>query len=223
MFLFWGTMSTMVAIAAAILFWPLLKLKMQIGYFIIAVLPFFALFLYLHWGASKQYEQFWLAKEQAKIVDTALAKIHSPQQIINQLTAHLAQHPQSAEGWYLLGRLYLGLQRYDSAQHSFETAFHLQPKKTSYAIGYAEAVFFNHHEQLTQTAQQLLVDVLKQSPSNVPVIHLLGLNAYNQKKYAIAVQYWEKLIPLFPEGSSDSQVVLKMIALAQKKLEITHQ
>lgn len=217
MFLFWGTMSTMVAIAAAILLWPLIKLKMKIGYFIIAILPFFAFYFYLHWGASRQYENYWMAKEQAKIVNAALAKIHSPQQIIDQLKAHLAQDPRSAEGWYLLGRLYLGLQKFELAQHSLAIAFHLQPNKIAYVIAYAEAVFLDHHQQLTPQTEQLMKDTLQKSPNNVTIINLLALNAYDQERYTEAVHYWEQLISLLPPGSSDSQMVLQMIATAQKK------
>jgi cytochrome c-type biogenesis protein CcmH len=216
---FWMMIAVMTIFAAALVCWPLCKQKAKTGYFMAALLAICAIACYFSWGASKDYQHYLLVQQQQKIVKEELAKIRNPDQVIEQLQAHLKLHPESAEGWYLLARLYLGMQRYNQAEHYFATALHLQPNKNIYVIGYAEAVFFNHQQQLTPKAELLLQHLLAQNSLDVSALNLLALNAYHHQNYTSAVRYWERLIPVFPVGSDDSKMLLNMIAVAQKKQE----
>ncbi len=186
---------------------------------LIIALPIIAILLYLHFGASHSLQRYWVLKRQASAVKAELSKIKSPKQVIDRLIAHLKAYPNSAKGWYLLGRLYLGERRYANAVSVLSKAYYLQPKKTEYAIAYAQALFFNQKQHLSKKAKQLLNQVLVKNRNNIPALNLLAIDAYRAHRYKSAVHYWEKMLPLFAPNSKESKMLLMMMAKAQKKLE----
>lgn len=220
---FWLFIALMTLLAASFLVVPLLKGRGKRAYWSAAVVavcfPVLTVMLYYHWGASNQLENYWALKSQAVKVKAELAKIKNPQQIIDQLKSHLQARPNSSKGWYLLGKLYLTTGRYAPSVTALAKAYRLNPSNLDYKVAYSEALFFNNHRQLTPQAMQLLKSVIARSPNNVAAINLLAINAYRLGHYQQAVDDWEKLIPMFQVGSRDREVLLSMIAKAQKHLK----
>jgi cytochrome c-type biogenesis protein CcmH/NrfG len=52
----------------------------------------------------------------------------------------LQQHPQSAQGWYLLGRIYLSQQQFAAAVSAFTTAYKLQPQNPTIVFYYKKSL-----------------------------------------------------------------------------------
>ncbi len=199
---------------------PLVKRKSYwMTLFIAIAFPIVSLALYFYWGSSQQLFHYWALQKESARVQLAMAKIKSPEEVVNQLKEHLRQHPDSPHGWYLLGRLYFSLNHYGEAVGALKKAYELDSNKTEYATTYAEALFFNNGKHLTSNVTELLQSVLRHNPLDINANNLLALNAYNNGNYRLAVQYWEKLLPLFPPGSKDSQTLLSMISRAQKELK----
>jgi cytochrome c-type biogenesis protein CcmH/NrfG len=48
---------------------------------------------------------------------------------------------------------------------------------------------------------------------------MLAMDAFQQKDYERAIALWERLLPLMPEQSRDSNAIRQAIAAAQQKLE----
>ena len=99
-----------------------------------------------------------------------------------------------------------------------QKAHQLKPQHLEYAVAFAQAQFFANQNKLSQQSKMLLVSVLQKMPNNIAALNLLAINAYSQQRYKKAIYYWEKMLPLFQPGSKDSQVLLAMIAKAQKHL-----
>lgn len=185
---------------------------------LLVALPIFAIMAYQRIGDSRGLFHYWALKKEANIVKAELKKIKNPQQIINQLKAHLQAYPNSPKGWYLLGRLYLGQELYPLAYNALLKAYQLKPNDAKYQVAFAEAAFFNNKRRLKPHVKAILIDVLKKQPNNVAAINLLAINDYVEKHYQSAVNYWEKLIPMFVAGSKDSKELLNMIAKAQQHI-----
>ena len=177
-----------------------------------------AAFAYYKDGDSHGLFHYWALLQEAKVVKAEIKKIKNPQQVINQLIAHLNAYPDSPKGWYLLGRLYFGAGNYAKAYSPLLKAHQLQPNNIEYTVAYAQVEFFHNNRKLSAKTAALLKHVLKKMPYNVGAINLLAINAYVEKDYQTAVNYWERLIPAFQPGSPDSQALLGMIAKAQKHL-----
>lgn len=180
-------------------------------------LPIFAIILYYFLGSATLLKDYFTLKREAPAVE-ALAQLHSTQQMLERIKFHLHQQPNSAEGWFLLSRLYLN--QYDNmkALKAAEKAATLAPKNLLYQINWAKVSFLCHHDQLTPELHVLLLQQLQQHPKQIDIINLLALDAYHKQNYQQAIQYWEKILPLVPVQSREGRTLLFMISQAQKKL-----
>lgn len=88
--------------------------------------------VYYYWGASSA-----VAKQVA--YSKLQSEIGSPEQLILRMQAHLSTHPESAQGWYLLGKVYLSLGRYTEARDALAKASQLQPDQPEYLLNYQKA------------------------------------------------------------------------------------
>lgn len=175
-------------------------------------------YLYMCVGAPRALLHYWALEKESAAITAAVKRIKNPQQLINELSKSVSNHPQSAKGWYLLGQLYMGQQQYAKAETVLQEAYRLQQENSIYLTAYAQASFFANHKRLKRHLKKLLLVLLQRQPTNVAAINILAINAYEQKQYQVAVNYWERLIPLFQPGSQNSKVLLSMIAEAQRKL-----
>ncbi len=184
------------------------------------VLPLLALFLiafallwYAHFGASEQVaQQLALQHSDAQ----ALLMERDPQRIIARLRDRVQQHPDSAQGWFLLGKLYLSSGQWTLADDALAKAYRLRPAHTDTQLYYAQTLFFLSKGQLHTQAQRLLAEVLAQQPDNPLAIHLLAADAYQRGRYAQAIAYWERVLALYAPESEEGKALLQLIAKAQR-------
>ncbi len=187
---------------------PLQKMTLAL----LVLFPISALLLYWHWGNS----QAWINYQQAQQLSKNLPNVN---QIIQQLQSHLAAQPNSAEGWFLLGRLYASQQRYNDATQAFAKANILQPHQTAILINYAEAMFMQKNSANAKLIEVVLNEVLTLDPQNDIAKNLQAINFYQQKYYAKAIMIWEQLSEKYPPNTPDGQALLKAIAEAQQKMK----
>jgi len=174
--------------------------------------------LYFLLGNSQGLQQYYLLKQHDKITQQLLDELQTPTAVIARLQQQLQKTPNSAEGWYLLGRLYFSMRQYHAATASFARAYGLKKQDDAIAIQYAEALFFANQKQVTSQIDQLLQQVLHHHANNESAINLLALIAYQQQHYQQAIHYWEQLLPLHSPRSEDGQALLGAIADAEQKL-----
>lgn len=182
------------------------------------IFPIAALILYWQLGSSQQVVQWLHSKQQAAVVQTEITQFGSTENIIVALRSKLQQNPNSARGWYLLGKLYLSQQQFSAAAAALSKADQLKPNDVEIMQPYAESLFFANQEKLTPEIHGLLDKVIAISPNNVDAINLMAMGSYRQGDYQTAIKYWERLLPYFSPQSDDGKALLDMIAKAQKKL-----
>lgn len=215
---FWSIILFLTAIAWIFIVLPFWRAPTRTGSWTkvgLLSFPFLVLGMYLLWGGSRQLLHFWAWQKQDQIVQQQTAHA-DPQQIIAQLQAHLQQAPDSAQGWYLLGKLYLDQQQFAEAESALKKAYDLQPQANEIIISLAKADFFNHQAHLSADMAKALSRVLESSPQSIDAINLLAVNAYRDKNYSQAVSYWQQALAFVQPGSSDSKTLLNMISQAQK-------
>ncbi|OGO92565.1 MAG: hypothetical protein A3F41_06560 [Coxiella sp. RIFCSPHIGHO2_12_FULL_44_14] len=174
--------------------------------------------LYAHWGAHAAWRQYWVLKKEGEQTQKILSTLKSPEQVVDRLTAHLKQFPESAQGWYLLGRLQFHLGHYPQSLTALTKAHDLDGDRVEYTTALAHVLFFTQH-RLSPQWVRVLQNVLQRAPNDITVIHLLALNAYHSRQYLQAIHYWEQLISLLPPEGLDHQRVLSMIAHAERQLQ----
>ncbi len=188
------------------------------AFFLLTIFPGIALLLYGHWGDSKQVQQLLISQENIEQEAKLREQLGSPQQVILQLQQHLKQYPQSAEGWYLLGRLYASQQQFNNANIAFAHAYQLAPHNVDVLFNYAQALSLQNNDHITNQAAKLLQEILILQPDNDAARNLLAIYAYQQQNYQSAINLWEKVLSHSSLNSADAQALVKAIAKAQAAL-----
>ena len=161
---------------------------------VIALLvPVLALAMYLHFGASDKVE-----------LTTELAQ---PPTSVEDMTARLervvAAQPESAQGLFFLGRAYMSQNRPADAARIFERTAAVAGREPQLLGQWAQALYFAAGKQWSPQIQALTDEALKADPKEVTSLGLLGISAFEGKRYQDAIDYWQRLLVLLPqdEGS----------------------
>lgn len=180
---------------------------------LLLLLPFLAYLKMGNWTALQNYtdEQSRLATAKA-----LLSKIHSPQQLIDKLKVQLERNPNSARGWFLLGRIYASLQDWSQAEASFKKAYQLDHQDEAILINYAESLWQNNQQKWNENIRGLYQKALRQNPEQPDALTMLAMDAYLNHQYLDAIRYWKQLLKLLPEHSEDARIIQKAISKAEK-------
>lgn len=204
-------------VALAIMFYPLRKNKRLA--FSLAIFFLMAIMGgYWCWGGWQEWQNYLLRELQQKQIQTALATIKSPQDLIAKLKTHLQVNPQSARGWYLLGRLYASQNQWVDARNAFSKLRSLRPQDEEALLNYVQSEWQLNSQQFNKRTRELVSLILQKNPQQADVLAMVAIDAFRSKDYLSAIDYWQRLLLLTPQLSSQAQTIRKAIAKAQDKL-----
>lgn len=121
---------------------------------------------------------------------------------VDALAKRLEQNPNDANGWSMLGRSYLTLEKYKEAAAAFARASAVKPEDADLLADYAFALGMANGQRLSGQPQELINKALKLDPENPKALELAGTAAYEAKNYTEAIGYWERLL----KKSSDAEL-----------------
>jgi len=136
------------------------------------------------------------------------------------LAKRLEQNPGDADGWAMLGRSYVSLERYSDASNAYEKAAGLKPDDADILTEYAFALAMTNGRQLRGRPAELIKQALKIAPENPKVLQLAGTAEFEAKNYKQAIVYWQKLLEMTSGNPDLAQSISKRIDQA-KSLEGT--
>ena len=172
------------------------------------MVPVLGLGLYLHYGSSDKVE---LTREFSQ-----------PPQSLDEMVARLeraaAAQPDSAEGLYFLGRAYMAQNRAGDAAKVFERTVALAGRQPELLGQWAQAQYFADDKQWSDKTQALTDEALKADPKEVTSLGLLGIAAFEGKRYQEAITYWERLLNELPEGDQSRLALQGGIDKAREQL-----
>ena len=180
------------------------------------VIPVAGLLTYSQLGAYKSLEQSVNLQKTRSISELAT----SLPALIKSLEAELEQQPNNPEGWYLLANSFMQAEQAVKGIAAFEQALNyvqVGSQQQAALLGqYAQAVFFNEGE-FNERVNQVIAAAMKQDPSDVSALSLLGIQAFENQKYAAAIQLWQRA--LLRAGKGQGKASLEAgIASAQQVL-----
>jgi cytochrome c-type biogenesis protein CcmH len=118
--------------------------------------------------------------------------------MVAKLEARLHEHPDDLNGWLLLGRSYLTLERLDEAVTAYGHARQLDPKNADAAIGVGEAMSLRAGGEITPPAGEAFEAALALVPANPKALLYAGFAAAARGDRALARQRWEALKAMHP-------------------------
>lgn len=145
--------------------------------------------------------------------DTNSAQIAA---MVDKLAARMKEHPEDPQGWVMLARSYVVLERYADAVPAYEQAVKLVADDPSLLADYADALGMRNNKVLGPDAMQLIERALTIDASHLKALSLAGSAAFAKKDYATAISYWERLAKAAPAESSFLPEVRAGIAEARE-------
>src|SRR5436309_9623797 len=140
----------------------------------------------------------------------------SPQQIaanVDKLAERLKQNPNDAQGWLMLARSYIMLERYAEGGKGYEGATALNANLWA---DYAEALALSNGQNLAGKPTEAINRALQVDPSNQKALDLAGSAAFQSGNYQKAISYWQQLLKQLPAGSEELRTISAQIAKAKE-------
>jgi cytochrome c-type biogenesis protein CcmH len=113
---------------------------------------------------------------------------------VEKLAKRLEQNPNDAEGWTMLARSYLNLQKYSEASNAYAKATSLKSSDADLWTEYAFVMAMANGRQLEGQPRELIKKALEIDPENAKALELAGSAEFQAKNYAAAIDYWQRLL-----------------------------
>ena len=173
------------------------------------LVPVLGFGLYLHWGASDKVELTRELREQPRSIE----------EMTSRLERVVEAQPESAEGWYFLGRTYMAQDRAADAARAYEQAVKRGGREPELLGQWAQALYFASQKKLTPEVKALTEEALKADPNEITSLGLLGIAGFEDGRYQEAITYWERLITQLPADDPSRGALQGGIDKAREKLK----
>jgi cytochrome c-type biogenesis protein CcmH len=128
--------------------------------------------------------------------------------MVARLAARLEATPNDADGWLQLGRSWRMLGDDAKSAMAYDRASALRPGDPAIALQELDAIVatLKPADPLPARGMVLLARADAAAPSDPDALWVMGSAAARAQKYGDARRYWEKLLPLLPEGDGRKTV-----------------
>lgn len=177
--------------------------------FILIALPAASIALYGWLGTSEALEEHPAVPVSS---DVEHADAGSISEMVEALAARLDENPDDAEGWIMLARSYMAMERYGEAADAYSEARTLVGDEPVLLVDFAEAVTLANNNQMEGLPTQLIERALAVEPTHQKGIWLAGFAAMQRNEPNRAVELWNQLLEQLTPGSREAEAVTDMIA-----------
>ena len=108
------------------------------------------------------------------------------------LEKRVKEQPEDAEAWFMLGRLYAGMQRFADAAKAYEQVARLTDNHPQALIAWADALAMTQGGRLSGKPYELVKQALDQAPDDPTALWLAGQGAREANDYQNAIYYWRQ-------------------------------
>jgi cytochrome c-type biogenesis protein CcmH len=179
------------------------------------IVPLIAVYIYLMLGTPQMVE-FDAAKHAAQ-TQKKPGQMPSVEEMVVALQKRLQEKPDDAQGWFLLGRTYMAMEKYPLAAEAYETLLKITGDEPTVMLSLAEAITFSSGGSMQGRPAQLIRKVLKISPDNQSAMWMGGLLESQEGNYAKALELWRRLEPALAEDPGAQQKLKQLITEIEKK------
>jgi cytochrome c-type biogenesis protein CcmH len=169
---------------------------------LVAVLPFASWSLYSVWGAYDSVADARTNKTVAAAEEMPTADIEL---LLETLKQRLQESPENLDGWFLLGRSYMNMGRYEEAIPAFYKVTSLleqQGEDASAVYGMIAQALFFAREGMTDEVQLVVNKALAQNPDEINSLGLMGMQAYDEQRFVDAAKAWQRILDVAPDHPS---------------------
>lgn len=178
-------------------------------------IPALAIGLYVLMGTPAAFDPAQMAAANKNTHEVTPEQIEG---MVSALAQRLQNQPDDVEGWSMLARSYNALGRYTQASEAFERLIRLVPNDASLYADYADTLAMASNRSLQGEPEKLIEKALSIDPTNVKALALAGSAAFDRKDYALAVERWQRILPLVGADSDIGRSISGSIGEAQNMM-----
>lgn len=184
-----------------------------------AVIPVTSFYLYWQWGSYQVIENPALTQPRNQAAGHNQPDGQAPtiEELLGRLKDHLREKPDDAQGWFMLGRSYLSLERYNEAAGALERSLELMPQESAIMLALADALAMIQDGGMQGRPGELVMQALQLVPNDPTALWLAGLAAEQDNRNRDAWNYWTRLLPLIEENPASVQEVRALLATLKQK------
>jgi len=127
------------------------------------------------------------------------------------LAKRLETNPNDADGWAMLGRSYINLEKYREASDAYAKAAALKTGNADLLVEYAFALGMANGRSLQGQPAELIKRALQIAPENPNALQLAGQAEFEAKNYRQAIVYWQKVLDKSSGNAELQQAISKQI------------
>jgi cytochrome c-type biogenesis protein CcmH len=142
----------------------------------------------------------------------------SVEEMVAGLAERLAREPDDVDGWRLLARSYVSMERYPDAVQALRRARGIVGDDPGVLLELAGAIARNQGGNLGGQPTELLATALHKAPDNPRALYMAGQLAATQGDFNTALKHWRRLDSMTPADSKVAPLIKEAIAEAQKAL-----
>lgn len=139
-------------------------------------------------------------------------------EMVAKLEQRLKEDPQNAEGWQMLGRSYMYMQRYNDAANAYEKSLALDEKSAAVLTEYAEALAMIREGDMLGKPTEYVLQALELEPTYPKALWLAGAAKIQIQDYQGAINYWQRLMKMNEPGTKGALELQKRIDMAAQSL-----
>lgn len=178
---------------------------------ILVLVPILAVSLYLTYGDSRGFDQPAIAKTTTKQPTAA-----SIEKMVNGLANRLKQNPDDPQGWFMLGRSYIVMERYADASNAYAQLHKLVGDDVNVLLQYAQAKAMSNGGRWNAESIALLDKAIKLEPENPVALSVSGVVAAQQGNTDRALGLWRKAQKAMQPDAEEYNDLDRMIASIQQ-------
>ncbi len=184
-------------------------------YTIALAIPIVAVGLYLQVGSTAANSRQPLPPVAAAPESSGPMTQQRIEANVAALAKRLEENPTDVQGWSMLGRSYVSMERFADASNAFSKAAALKPDDADVLSDYAFALAMANGQQFQGKPQELIDKAIRLDPENPKALELAGSAAFYAKNYKDAVNYWQRLLAKAPAESELAQSLTERIERAK--------
>ena len=133
-----------------------------------------------------------------------------------ELEAVTRREPKNAEAWLALGRAHRMARDFAPAAAAYEAALKLDSRNADAWADYADALASANGRSLSGKPAKAIERALQIDPNHLKGLWLAASLDLEEHRYKEAVERWQKLRSVLPEGSPDVSIIESNIAEARQ-------
>jgi cytochrome c-type biogenesis protein CcmH len=139
-------------------------------------------------------------------------------QMLGRLEQRLAQNPNDPEGWAILARSYMALERYPDAVRALEKLRELVGDEPAILIPLADALGMTQGGTMAGRPAALIAKVLEVEPDNPIANWLAGNAAAEAKNWQGAIAHWRRALAQVGDDAESAGELRQRIADAESRV-----